>query len=99
LYQLASSGVSCWQGPHHEAQKFTMTGFPVYWLSESFPGAPRAVTLKPGAAGADGAAAEDEVSTLTAMIAAANTAMLPETTLCSLACRAVQRAALATLIA
>ena len=42
---------------------------------------------------------DDEVSRLTAMIAATNTAMLPETTLCSLACRAAQRAALDTLIA
>ena len=33
------------------------------------------------------------------MTAAANTAMLPETTLCSLAWRPVQRAALDTLIA
>ena len=76
-----------------------MTGLPWYWLSETLPGPPRAATLKPGAAGAGGAADDDEVSRLTAMIAAANTAMLPETTLCSLACRAVQRAALDTLIA
>ena len=55
--------------------------------------------MKPGAAGAGGAADDDEVSRLTAMIAAANTAMLPETTLCCRAWRAVQPAALETLIA
>ena len=99
LVPAASSGVSCWQGPHQEAQKFTMTGLPWYWLSETWPGAPRAATVKPGAAGAGGAAAEDEVRRLTAMIAAANTAMLPVTTLCCRASRAVERAALETLIA
>ena len=41
----------------------------------------------------------DEVARLTAMIAAANTAMLPDTTLCRPASRAVRRAALGTLIA
>jgi hypothetical protein len=76
-----------------------MTGLPVYWLSETLPGPPRAATLKFGAAGAGGAAADDEVRRLTAMIATANTAMLPETTLCSLALRPVQRAAPDTLIA
>jgi hypothetical protein len=52
-----------------------------------------------GAAGAGGAATEDEVARLTAMIAAANTAMLPDTTLCLAARRAARRAALGTLIA
>jgi hypothetical protein len=52
-----------------------------------------------GATGADGGAAEDEVARLTAMMAAANTATLPDTTLCAVISRAVQRAALGTLIA
>ena len=99
LYQLASSGVSVFQGSHQEAQKFTMTGLSRYWLSETWPDAPSAATVNPGAAGAGGAAAEDEVARLTAMIAAANTAMLPVTTLCRPASRAVRRAALGTLIA
>jgi hypothetical protein len=77
-----------------------MTGLPWYWLSETVPDPPRAATVKAGAGGAGGPDADDdEVSRLTAMIAATNTAMLPETTLCALACRAAQPAALETLIA
>ena len=76
-----------------------MTGLPRYWVSETLPGAPSAATVNPGATGAGGGAAEDEVARLTAMIAAANTATLPDTTLCRPASRAVQRAALGTLIA
>src|ERR1700692_1695914 len=33
LYIWSSKGISCWQGPHQVAQKFTMTTWPLYWLS------------------------------------------------------------------
>src|ERR1700730_11634913 len=32
LYIWSSNGISCWQGPHQVAQKFTMTTWPLYWL-------------------------------------------------------------------
>src|SRR6267142_5037520 len=32
LYIWSSRGISCWQGPHQVAQKFTMTTWPLYWL-------------------------------------------------------------------
>ena len=31
LYIWSSSGISCWQGPHQVAQKFTITTWPLYW--------------------------------------------------------------------
>src|ERR1700688_3195205 len=33
LYIWSSRGISCWQGPHQVAQKFTMTTWPLYWLN------------------------------------------------------------------
>src|SRR3984885_16150063 len=32
LYIWSSRGISCWQGPHQVAQKFTITTWPLYWL-------------------------------------------------------------------
>jgi hypothetical protein len=98
LYQLASNGVSCWQGPHQEAQKFTMTGLPWYWLSETLPGAPRAATENVGAAGAGVDGAAEDVARLTATIAAANTATLPDITLCRQISRATPRTVPRTLV-
>src|SRR5579872_5648973 len=48
LYIWSSSGISCWQGPHHVAQKLTMTTWPLNWLRAAcWP--VRAVSVKVGA--------------------------------------------------
>ena len=97
LYQLASSGVSCWQGSHQEAQKFTISGLPWYWLSEMcWPGAVRASSVKPAATGAGGEPPVPEVARLTAMAATTKIATSPVMSLCLSTSRPATRPARAS---
>jgi hypothetical protein len=67
-------------GSHHDAQKFTMTGLPAYWLSEIFMAeSPRTATVKLGAAASWWDVLADEpllAVTLIAAIATMNAAVI-----------------------
>src|SRR5262249_10142456 len=64
LYIWSSSGISCWQGPHHVAQKLTMTTCPLYLLKVGcWP--VRAVSVKLGAGPASSPEAAKAVEAIT----------------------------------
>src|SRR3984885_4576116 len=66
LYIASSRGISCWHGPHQVAQKFTITTWPLYWLSAAWPPS-RAVSVKAGAGGPASAAKAAEAMTMAAI--------------------------------
>src|SRR5450631_2082135 len=63
LYIWSSKGISCWQGPHQVAQKFTMITWPLYWLKAACCPV-SAVRVKAGA-GPDASLAANAVDAMT----------------------------------